>query len=191
MRDINEDYGRDLDLNLLRVFVVVARTGSVTRAAARLYLTQPAVSAAMRRLTASVGKPLFVRSGRGLMLTQHGEALAQRVSPLLEEMVRATLSPAAFDPRHSERTLRLGLSDAMQGWLLPPLLRELARTAPQLRLIAPTVTSATSSSSCRRARPTWRSRWPTSCLHVSGGCSYSTAASCASSIRGTSTSAIG
>ena len=41
-------YGRDLDLNLLRVFAVVAECGSVTAAAARLYLTQPAVSAAVR-----------------------------------------------------------------------------------------------------------------------------------------------
>jgi hypothetical protein len=51
-------YGRDLDLNLLRVFAVVAETGSVTAAASRLYLTQPAVSAAIRRLTAVVGAPL-------------------------------------------------------------------------------------------------------------------------------------
>src|SRR5437764_769379 len=54
MRHMNENYGRDLDLNLLRVFAVVAESGSVTRAAARLYLTQPAVSAALRRLTRAV-----------------------------------------------------------------------------------------------------------------------------------------
>jgi LysR family transcriptional activator of mexEF-oprN operon len=43
---MNAVYGRDLDLNLLRVFIVVAETGSVTAAADRLYLTQPAISAA-------------------------------------------------------------------------------------------------------------------------------------------------
>jgi LysR family transcriptional activator of mexEF-oprN operon len=48
-------YGRDLDLNLLRVFAVVADAGSVTAAAGRLYLTQPAVSAALRRLTTVIG----------------------------------------------------------------------------------------------------------------------------------------
>lgn len=58
-------YGRDLDLNLLRVFAVVAESASVTDAAKRLYMTQPAVSAALRRLTTAVGAPLFVRSGRG------------------------------------------------------------------------------------------------------------------------------
>ncbi|MBZ0234085.1 MAG: LysR family transcriptional regulator, partial [Deltaproteobacteria bacterium] len=45
---MNEHYGRDLDLNLLRVFAVVADSGSVTAAAGRLYLTQPAISAALR-----------------------------------------------------------------------------------------------------------------------------------------------
>ena len=66
---MQENYGRDLDLNLLRVFAVVAEAGSVTAAASRLYLTQPAVSAALRRLTTAVGAPLFVRQGRGLALT--------------------------------------------------------------------------------------------------------------------------
>lgn len=65
-------YGRDLDLNLLRVFAVVAEAGSVTEAAGRLYLTQPAVSAALRRLTATLGAPLFVRRGRSLVLSSRG-----------------------------------------------------------------------------------------------------------------------
>ena len=59
------DFGRDLDLNLLRVFAVVAETGRVTEAAKRLYLTQSAVSAALRRLTTAVGAPLFLRSEIG------------------------------------------------------------------------------------------------------------------------------
>ena len=45
---MSDSYGRDLDLNLLRVFAVVAEEGSITRAASRLYVTQPAVSASMR-----------------------------------------------------------------------------------------------------------------------------------------------
>ena len=54
MQSMHTIYGRDLDLNLLRVFAVVADCGSVTEAASRLYLTQPAVSASLRRLTAAV-----------------------------------------------------------------------------------------------------------------------------------------
>jgi LysR family transcriptional regulator, mexEF-oprN operon transcriptional activator len=129
-------YGRDLDLNLLRVFAVVAETGSVTRAASHLYLTQPAVSAALRRLTTTVGARLFVRSGRGLVLTSRGERLRVGLQPHLQALVDAALAPPTFDPATSDRTIRLGLSDAAELWLLPPLLRVLEREAPHMRLVA-------------------------------------------------------
>src|SRR5215813_305553 len=96
------DFGRDLDLNLLRVFAVVAETGSVTEAASRLYLTQPAVSAALRRLTVAIGVPLFVRSGRGIVLTSRGERLRTRLTPHLTALVEAALAPPIFDPKTSE-----------------------------------------------------------------------------------------
>jgi LysR family transcriptional activator of mexEF-oprN operon len=133
---MNQAYGRDLDLNLLRVFVAVASVGSVTRAAAKLYLTQPAISAALGRLTRTVGAPLFARSGRGLSLTPRGAQLFARLAPLLRSIIDATLAPGAFDPGTSERTLRIGLSDSMEELLLAPLLRLLAREAPRMRLIA-------------------------------------------------------
>jgi LysR family transcriptional activator of mexEF-oprN operon len=128
-------YGRDLDLNLLRVFLVVAEQGSVTAAASQLYLTQPAVSAALRRLTSSVGTPLFVREGRGLALTHRGRQLLGAVRPHLAALVDAALSPATFEPLSSTRTFRLGLSDATEAWLLPPLLRELEEHAPGMRFV--------------------------------------------------------
>ena len=129
-------YARDLDLNLLRVFAVVADAGSVTVAADRLYLTQPAVSAALRRLTTALGAPLFVRQGRGLALTSRGARLHAEVRPHLEALVAAALAPARFDPATSERTWRLGLSDSAEGWLLPGLLRALAAEAPRMKIIA-------------------------------------------------------
>jgi LysR family transcriptional activator of mexEF-oprN operon len=133
---MSENFGRDLDLNLLRVFVVVADTGSVTKAAARLYLTQPAVSAALRRLTSSVGAPLFVKHGRGLVLSSQGERLLVTARPHLQALVDATLATPPFDPRSSDRILRIGLSDAAEMWLLPALLRALASAAPAMRIIA-------------------------------------------------------
>ena len=129
-------YGRDLDLNLLRVFAVVAETGSVTEAASHLYLTQPAVSAALRRLTVAIGAPLFVRSGRGLVLTSRGERLRMAVDANLQLLVDAALAPPTFDPATSDRTIRLGLSDSSEVWLLPPLLRVLEREAPRMRVVA-------------------------------------------------------
>jgi LysR family transcriptional activator of mexEF-oprN operon len=135
MQLMHTDYGRDLDLNLLRTFVVVAETGSVTEAASRLYLTQPAVSAALRRLTNSVGAPVLARSGRGVTLTARGQRLLNAARPHLEALVHAALAPAVFDPTTSERTVRLGMSDAAESWLLPPLVRALSASAPMLRLV--------------------------------------------------------
>jgi LysR family transcriptional activator of mexEF-oprN operon len=132
---MKQPYGRDLDLNLLRVFVVVADEGSVTAAAARLYLTQPALSAALKRLATALGAPLFARQGRGLVLTDRGRRLLALARPLLDGVVDAALSPPRFDPQTSQRTFRLGLSGAGEMWLLPPLLRTLAREAPGLSLI--------------------------------------------------------
>lgn len=133
---MQESYARDLDLNLLRVFLVVADAGSVTAAAARLYLTQPAVSAALRRLQTAVGAPLFVRQGRRLALSSRGAVLRARAQPHLAALVEAALAPQAFDAASSERVLRLGLSDAAESWLLPRLLRAMATRAPRMSLIA-------------------------------------------------------
>src|ERR1051325_3654613 len=114
---MSPSYGRDLDLNLLRVFIVVAETGSVTGAAQKLYLTQPAVSAALKRLRDTVRAPLFVRDGRGLSLTGRGRRLLSVARPHLHALVDATLTAPRFDPKTSDRTLRLGLSDSTEGWL--------------------------------------------------------------------------
>jgi LysR family transcriptional activator of mexEF-oprN operon len=129
-------YGRDLDLNLLRVFAVVAETGSVTAAASRLYLTQPAVSAALRRLTSVIGAPLFARSGRGLALTSRGKRLRDGLQPHLQRIIDAALDPLTSEPKTSARTLRLGLADAAELWLLPRLLRVLEKEAPKIRIVS-------------------------------------------------------
>lgn len=128
-------YVRDLDLNLLRVLVAVADTGSVTEAASQLYLTQPAVSAALRRLSTSLGAPLVARRGRGIALTERGARLVDAVRPHLDAMIDAAVAPPRFDPRTSERTLRLGLADSAEAWLLPSLLKQLERDAPRMRLV--------------------------------------------------------
>jgi LysR family transcriptional activator of mexEF-oprN operon len=129
-------YGRDLDLNLLRVFAVVADAGSVTAAASRMYLTQPAVSAALRRLTTVVGAPLFVRGTRGLALTSRGRRLRDGLEPHLQPIIDAALDAPTFDSRTSERSIRLGLADSAEPWLLPRLLRVLEKEAPRMRVIS-------------------------------------------------------
>src|SRR5258708_32682434 len=88
------DFGRDLDLNLLRVFAVVAETGGITEAAKRLYLTQSAVSAALRRLTTAAGARLFLRSGRRSALPSRGERLRAGLEAPLGPLIAGGLRPA-------------------------------------------------------------------------------------------------
>ena len=132
---MNVVHARDLDLNLFRVLIAVAETGSVTAAAARLYLTQSAVSAALGRLKSAIGAPIVARHGRGVVLTERGARLVADVKPHLDAMIQVALAPPRFDPRTSDRTLRLGLADTADESLLPPLLHMLARDAPRMRLI--------------------------------------------------------
>lgn len=136
---MHENYRRDLDLNLLRVFCVVADCGSVTLGAQRLYLTQPAVSASLRRLAEAIGSAPFVRQGRGVVLTDRGRRLLASVRPHLHALVEATIASEAFDPRTSDAVVRLGLSDSNEATVLPALLRRLDEVAPRLRIVATAV----------------------------------------------------
>ena len=132
---MNAVHTRDLDLNLLPVLVAVAETGSVTAAAARLYLTQSAVSAALGRLKTAIGESIVIRHGRGVVLTERGARLVADARPHLDAIAQAALMPARFDPKTTESTVKLGLADIGEEWLLPPLLRSLAASAPRLRLL--------------------------------------------------------
>lgn len=132
-------HARDLDLNLFRVLVAVADTGSVTAAAAQLYLTQSAVSAALGRLKSAIGAAIVTRHGRGVVLTERGARLVADVRPHLDAVVNVALAPSKFDPRTSERVIRLGLADSAEEWLLPPLLLRLEQEAPRLRFICTAV----------------------------------------------------
>ena len=132
---MNAIHVRNLDLNLLPVLVAVADTGSVTAAAERLYLTQSAISAALGRLKSAIGEPVVTRHGRGVVLTERGARLVAEARPHLDAILQTALQPARFDARSPDRTLRLGLADIADEWLLPRLLRFLEVEAPHMRLV--------------------------------------------------------
>jgi LysR family transcriptional regulator, mexEF-oprN operon transcriptional activator len=132
---MNTVHARNLDLNLLPILVALADTGSVTAAAARLYLTQSAVSAALGRLKVAIGDSIVIRHGRGVVLTERGARLVAEARPHLDAIVQVALSPAGFDPKTSDRVFRLGFADSADEWLLPPLLRFLEAEAPRMRVV--------------------------------------------------------
>ncbi len=118
---------RTLDLNLLRVFDAVMAEGSLSRAAAGLAMTQPAVSHAVRRLRQALGDELFIRSAHGMRGTPRAEAIWPHVRNALAAL-RQSLAPEDYDPRRDAVQLRLAMADATAAMLAPPLVAEIERT---------------------------------------------------------------
>ena len=112
---------RTLDLNLLRVFDVLMTEGSLTRTAAALNMTQPAVSHALKRLHGALGESLFQRSAHGMTPTPHAQALWPQVRDALASLQQA-LAPSGFDPRADPVNFRLGMVDATAVLLMPGLI---------------------------------------------------------------------
>jgi len=111
---------RTLDLNLLRVFDAVMAEGSLTRAAATLAMTQPAVSHAMKRLRASLGDDVIVRTAHGVRPTPAAEALWPQVRAALSAL-RQAIAPAEFDVQRDAVLFRLAMADATAALLVPGL----------------------------------------------------------------------
>jgi LysR family transcriptional activator of mexEF-oprN operon len=136
MDNINESDFRRLDLNLLLVFHALLHERSVTRAAQRLFIGQPALSGALKRLRAALGDTLFVRTSHGMTPTPRALELARVIEPLLLSLQQALHAKPVFDPARAERVFRIGLSDALEVALMPRLMQRLAAEAPGVRLIA-------------------------------------------------------
>jgi DNA-binding transcriptional LysR family regulator len=124
---------RTLDLNLLRVFNEVMAERSLTRAAAKLSLTQPAVSNALRRLREALGDDLLRRSGQGLVPTPRALALWPTVQEALRQL-QETLSPGTFVPSSASTSFVLAMADATAAELIPGLIEVIDREAPGVTL---------------------------------------------------------
>lgn len=133
--DIIENDLRRLDLNLLLTFRALLEERSVTRAAQRLFLGQPAVSGALKRLRAAFGDELFVRTPHGIEPTPRAFELARQIEPLLVSLHRTLTQPPVFDPSSAQRVFRVGLTDALEVALMPEIMSRVARSAPGVKLI--------------------------------------------------------
>jgi len=125
---------RNLDLNLLSAFDALYDERSVTRAAARLSLTQPTVSGMLQRLRHMFSDPLFVRSSHGIVATARADAIAGPIKQLLER-VQSLASATAFAPINAEGTIKLIASDYIQHTVVMPLIGALRRRAPKLKMV--------------------------------------------------------
>ena len=119
-----------LDSRQLRAFTVLARTGSFTRTAHELHLTQSAISYAMKALEEEIGCRLLDRVGKSVVLTQAGEQLLARAEKILDEMTAARLELSHLGKWGSSR-LRIGASTTACQYVLPAVLREFKESFPR------------------------------------------------------------
>jgi DNA-binding transcriptional LysR family regulator len=124
---------RTLDLNLLRVFDEVMVERNLTRAAAKLAMTQPAVSNALKRLRDALGDDLVVRSGYGVEPTPMALAIWPAVRDALAQL-RNTFTPSSFVPAEADTQFTLAMADATASLLIPPLIAIVEREAPGVSL---------------------------------------------------------
>jgi DNA-binding transcriptional LysR family regulator len=125
---------RTLDLNLLVALDALLAERNVTRAAARLHLSQSATSAALARLREAFGDPLLLRTSGGMLPTLRGASLAAPVRQVLAEIERMVSTASSFDPRTAAETFRIAASDYVEFAILPQLVDHLEVHAPSCRL---------------------------------------------------------
>ena len=119
-----------IDLRMIRVLHTLLTESSVSRAALRLGMSQPAASAALRRLRELCGDPLLVRSGTGMVPTARGAELVGPTARLLREAQELGAGPARFDPGSARRVFRIAAADYLDPAFLPTVVERLRRAAP-------------------------------------------------------------
>jgi len=132
-----------LDAHLLRVLHVLLTEGSVSRAARRLNLSQPAVSTALKRLRDITGDKLLVRSRGGMTPTERGASLLEPVQIALEQLERIAAGPTGFDPTISRRSFNLATPDYLNALLLGEVVADVHRLAPHVQVAFHSMTRST------------------------------------------------
>ena len=122
-----------LDLNLLVALDALLREASVSRAAMRIGLSQPATSHALQRLRDLIGDPLLVRTGARMELTPRAQSLRAPLAQALEQ-VRGLFTRDDFDAARSERHFRLMMPDLAVELLMPRLMEKVTKLAPNVTI---------------------------------------------------------
>ncbi|WP_369934459.1 LysR family transcriptional regulator [Xanthomonas tesorieronis] len=127
------NFGR-LDLNLLLTLDALLAEHNVTRAAARLHLSQPSVSVHLAKLREALDDPLLLPGPRGMRPTARAEALRAPLRQALEALQRAVAADAPFDPAQASNRWRVAATDYGESTILLPALAALRSAAPGTRL---------------------------------------------------------
>ncbi len=123
-----------VDLNLLVVLEAIYTEGGVSRAGEKLNLTQPAISHALSRLRRLFDDPLFVRDGRGLAPTPLTRGLIEPLRRSLRSLDAVLDDAGGFDPGQAQAQFTIATRDPVEILALPPVMRRIATTAPNVDL---------------------------------------------------------
>lgn len=120
------------DLNLLPVFLVLMEERSVTRAAERLGITQPALSNSLNRLRDTFRDPLFIRERYGIKPTQLAEEIAPMIRAALSQLDEVVLHQQDFQPAEAERSFTIAPNSYVELVLMPALIAKARELAPNI-----------------------------------------------------------
>jgi DNA-binding transcriptional LysR family regulator len=119
-----------IDANLLVALDVLLEERHVTRAAARLGVTQSAMSQTLQRLRTSLDDPLLIRSGKAMVMTPRAEAMVGPLRTALRALEQALVGPTPFDPGAARRSFTVAMLDVYAFNLLPRVLERVAAASP-------------------------------------------------------------
>jgi DNA-binding transcriptional LysR family regulator len=125
---------RSLDLNLLLVFDAIYTERSISKAALRLHLSQPAVSNALARLRKSLGDPLFKRDGQRMSPTPRSKLLREPVCQALDILESGLRSDDSFDFAGSGREFVIAVEDYGETVIMPRLVDKVSKVAPNINI---------------------------------------------------------
>ena len=129
-----KDLFSNLDLNLLRTFIVLHQERNMRKASERLFVSQPAISKALQRLRDHLGDELFVKTHHGLRATEYANQLAESVSPILDELSSTLNESNEFNPKELTGVIKLALSPFILSSIASQLFQAIRAEAPNVQV---------------------------------------------------------
>ncbi|WP_026957347.1 LysR family transcriptional regulator [Aliagarivorans taiwanensis] len=131
---MNKDLYQNLDLNLLRTFLILSQELNMRKTSERLRVSQPAISQALVKLRHHFDDELFVKVPRGVRPTPFAESLAKSIEPHLLGLAEVLNQSAEFDPANLEQTLKIALSPVMMSGGAGILFKRIRESAPKANI---------------------------------------------------------
>ena len=123
-----------MDMNLIKVFVAIYEQGSVSGAADVLFVTQPSVSYALKKMREELNDDLFIRHNNGMLPTRQATEIYRTFSQVVNDVEALVASRKSFDYRTSHHKFVVAMSDLGERYYLPRIFRELSKQAPGVEI---------------------------------------------------------